>query len=73
MGDVVLQLIPWLLISGIFIWIAARFCKRKGKDLVYAWICIIPGVAFFVLLWLASLTDKQVLDRLAALETRSGT
>jgi hypothetical protein len=31
---------------------------------------LIPSIAPFVLFYLASLTDKQIVDRLAALEAR---
>jgi hypothetical protein len=60
-------LVVWGLIFFVF---AYGVCKRKGRSLIYAWICFIPLFQIAVLIWLASLTDKSVLDRLSALEQR---
>jgi hypothetical protein len=45
-------------------------CRRKGRNAGLACLCLIPFAAPFVLLYLASLTDRQVLDRLSQLEAK---
>ena len=69
--EIIIQLIPFLIVSLVFVWFAYGLCRRKGRDAVYAWLCLVPFVQFFVLLWLASLPDQAVLERLYALEKRS--
>jgi hypothetical protein len=66
-----IQLIIFLILSFSFVWLGHRLCKRKGRDVVYAWLCIVPLVQIFVLIWLASLTDKEILERLALLEQKA--
>ena len=64
--------IPIILIGVPFVIFAAKFAKRKGKDRVpYVLMSLIPFVGLFVLMWLASLTDKVVLDRLEQLENKA--
>jgi hypothetical protein len=65
------QLILFLIVSFSSVWLGYRLCKRKGRDVVYAWLCIVPIVQIFVLIWLASLTDKEILERLAHLEQKA--
>jgi hypothetical protein len=46
--------------------------RRKGRSIGWAFLCFFPLGGVLVLFWLASLTDKQVLDRLSRLEARAG-
>jgi hypothetical protein len=67
-SDFFVQLLPliplWvlMLIFGYFI------ARRKGIGILGLVIGTIPIWGFVVLLWWASLTDKDVLDRLSRLE-----
>jgi hypothetical protein len=70
MSDLVLQLIPTLTISLFVFLLALPICGRKGRGFGYAVLCFIPIAGPFFFFYLLSLTDKQVLDRLAALEGR---
>ncbi len=65
------QLIPFIIFSLPFVWFGYKLCNRKGENIAYAWLCIVPLVQFFILLWLASLTDKEILERLAHLEQKA--
>ena len=60
-----------LFLMGIIFGILAYFIvgKRKGKNpFVCFLLCLIPGFGAFYIIYLASLTDKTVLDRLDHLE-----
>jgi hypothetical protein len=63
-----LSLLPFLLVTFIFFLFAVPISRRKGKGIGFAALCLVPFVSIFILLYLVSLTDKSVLDRLAALE-----
>ena len=69
MDESILQLLPFAILSLLFLFLAYPICRRKGKA-PYAFLCIIPFIGWFVLIYFASLPDKQILDRLAALEGR---
>ena len=69
-GGMLISLLPFLLVSAVLVAFSWPLCRRKGKDLVYAFLCIIPLVGWLLLIYLASLPDKAVLDRLAALEAK---
>ena len=60
--------LPFLIISLIFYFFAIPISRRKGKGNLFPLLCLIPFFSAFILIYLASLTDKEVLDRLAALE-----
>ena len=64
--SLLLSLVPFLLTTIFFF--AIPISRRKGKGIGFAAWCLIPFVTPFILLYLVSLTDKSVLDRLAALE-----
>jgi len=63
-----LSLVPFLLVTLISFFFAIPISRRKGKGIGFAAWCLIPFVTPFILFYLVSLTDKSVLDRLAALE-----
>ncbi|MGJ5048279.1 hypothetical protein ACQR09_14530 [Bradyrhizobium oligotrophicum] len=65
------SLVPFLLVTVIFFVFTIPIARRKGKGIGFAALSLIPFVTPFILLYLASLTDKAVLDRLAALEGKS--
>jgi hypothetical protein len=65
-----LSLLPLLTVSIVFFVFAIPISKRKAKSIGLAFLCLVPFLGLFVLLYLASLTDKAVVDRLAALEGR---
>jgi hypothetical protein len=66
--DLLLSLLPFLLVMVICFLFAIPISRRKGKGLGYAVLCGLPFVGPFMLLYLVSLTDKSVSDRLEALE-----
>ncbi len=66
-----ISLLPFLLVSLIFFLFANPISRRKGKGIGYAALCLVPFLSIFILLYLVSLTDKSVSDRLAALEGKT--
>jgi hypothetical protein len=66
--SLLLSLVPFLLTTIVFFFFAIPISRRKGKGIGFAAWCLIPFVTPFILFYLVSLTDKSVLDRLAALE-----
>lgn len=63
--------IPLLILGIVLAFIAAKFAKRKRKKpVLYVLLALIPAFGGLVLIWLASLTDKEVLDRLSQLEDK---
>jgi len=67
-SDFLIQLIPILLLWGIAVPIVWRMARRKG---VRKWSAVVGCFPFWigiVAIYWASLTDKDVLDRLARLE-----
>jgi hypothetical protein len=71
MREELLSLLPFAIATIIFFLFSIPICRRKGKSVAVALLCLIPFVAIFILLYLVSLPDKQILDRLAALEGKS--
>ena len=69
-SEMLLSLVPFLLITLIAFFFAIPISRRKGKGVGFAAWCLIPFVTPFILFYLVSLTDKSVLDRLAALESK---
>ena len=66
--DPIFSLLPLIFVTLVLFFLSIPISRRKGRSVVYPLLCLIPIVAFFIVVYLASLTDKQVLDRLAALE-----
>ena len=69
--SLLLSLLPFLLTTIIFFFFAIPISRRKGKGVGFAAWCLIPFITPFILFYLVSLTDKSVLDRLAALEGKA--
>jgi hypothetical protein len=70
--DMLLSLVPFLLITLVlFLFVAVPISRRKGKGIGFAAWSLVPFLTPFILFYLVSLTDKSVLDRLAALEGRA--
>jgi hypothetical protein len=69
--SLLLSLLPFLLVSLIFFLFAIPISRRKGRGIGFAAFCLVPFLTPFILFYLASLTDKSVLDRLAALEGKT--
>jgi predicted membrane-bound dolichyl-phosphate-mannose-protein mannosyltransferase len=69
--SLILSLLPFLLVTLISFFFAIPISRRKGKGIGFAAWCLIPFVTPFILFYLVSLTDKSVLDRLAALEGKT--
>ena len=67
-----LSLLPFLLFTAICFFFAIPMSRRKGKGIGFAAWCLVPFLTPFIVFYLASLTDKSVLDRLAALESKTG-
>ena len=70
-SEMLLSLLPFLVTTVIFYFFAIPISRRKGKGAGFAAWCLIPFATPFILFHLASLTDKSVLDRLAALEGKA--
>jgi hypothetical protein len=68
--SLLLSLLPFLLVQLILFFFAIPISRRKGRGIGFAAWCLIPFFGPFFLLYLVSLTDKSVSDRLAALEGR---
>jgi hypothetical protein len=71
LADALISMVPFLLTTLIFFFFAIPISRRKGKGVGFAAWCLIPFLAPFILFHLVSLTDKSVLDRLAALEGKT--
>jgi uncharacterized membrane protein len=69
--SLVLSLLPFAVITIISYFFAIPISRRKGKGVGFAAWCLIPFLTPFILFYLVSLTDKSVLERLAALEMKS--
>jgi ABC-type Na+ efflux pump permease subunit len=69
--SLLLSLLPFLLVTLIVFLFAIPMSRRKGKGIGFAALCLIPFLTPFIVFYLASLTDKSVLDRLAALEGKT--
>jgi hypothetical protein len=68
LSDVLISMVPYSLVTLIMFFVAIPISRRKGKGMGFAALCLVPFLAPFILFYLVSLTDKSVLDRLAALE-----
>jgi hypothetical protein len=71
LSHALISMVPFLLTTIIFFFFAIPISRRKGKGIGFAAWCLIPFVTPFILFHLASLTDKSVLDRLAAIEGKT--
>jgi hypothetical protein len=66
--NIFLSLLPLLMVTVVLFLFAIPIGRRKGRSFGFTLLVLIPFVGPFVLIYLVSLTDRQVLDRLAALE-----
>jgi hypothetical protein len=66
--SLLISLLPFLLITFTCFLFAIPISRRKGKGICFAALCLVPFLTPFIIFYLASLTDKSVLQRLAALE-----
>lgn len=71
LAHALISMVPLLLTTLIFFFFAIPISRRKGKGVGFAALCLIPFLTPFILFYLISLTDKSVLDRLAALEGKT--
>ena len=71
LSDALFSMVPFLLITLIAFFFAIPISRRKGKGIGFAAWCLIPFVTPLILFYLVSLTDKSVLERLAALESKT--
>jgi uncharacterized membrane protein YhaH (DUF805 family) len=71
LAHALLSLVPFLFVTLIAFFFAIPISRRKGKDIGFAAWCLIPFLTPFILFYLVSLTDKSVLDRLAAIEGKA--
>ena len=70
-SEMLISLVPFLVITLIFFFFSIPISRRKGKGVGFAAWGLIPFVTPLILFYLVSLTDKSVLDRLAALERKT--
>jgi hypothetical protein len=66
-----ISMLPFLLVTFIAFLLAIPLSRRKGRGIGFAALCLVPFLTPIILFYLASLTDKSVLDRLAALEGKT--
>ena len=66
-----LSLLPLLLAMGIVAIIIFFMASRKGKSRAWTFLGMIPLANMLILIWLASLTDKAVLDTLEELKRKN--
>jgi hypothetical membrane protein len=71
LSHALISMVPFLLVTFIFFLVAIPISRRKGKGTGFAMWCLIPFATPFIMFYLASLTDRSVLDRLAALEDKT--
>ena len=69
--EMLISLVPFLVTTLIFFFFSIPISRRKGKGVGFAAWGLVPFVTPFILFYLVSLTDKSVLDRLAALEGKT--
>lgn len=72
MADFIIQLVPLFIVGVIIAGVIAPIVKRKGRSPWLALVGLVPLVGPFYLLYVISLTDQAVLDRLARLENQIG-
>ena len=63
----IIALLPLLLMSAVLAAFIFFLAKRKGHSALLALGGIVPMVNVLLAIWLASLTDKSVLEQLEAL------
>ena len=68
--DIFLSLLPLLIMTVMIFLFAIPISRRKGKSFGYTLLILVPVVGWFVFWYVVSLTDKSVLDRLAALDAK---
>ncbi|WP_137046460.1 hypothetical protein [Pseudolabrys sp. FHR47] len=66
--DIFMSLLPFATLTLIVFAFMVPISRRKGKSFAYTLLILIPVVGWFITWYVISLTDKSVLDRLAALE-----
>jgi cell division protein FtsW (lipid II flippase) len=64
------QFVPLLIVTLIFAAISWPMVLRKGLPIWWIILCLIPGLGFLVLIYVASKTDKAVLDQLEELRRK---
>jgi hypothetical protein len=70
--EMLLSFVPYLLTTLVFfLFVAVPISRRKGRGIGFAAWSLVPFFTPFILFYLVSLTDKEVLDRLAALEGKN--
>ena len=64
-------LIPLIIMFAIFYWSLVKpLTKRKGKSQWLELLTLIPLVNMIYIIWLASLTDKSIIDKIKYLEEK---
>ena len=72
-GQLITMIIPFLIIGIPTAILNANIAKRKGKSSAFhGWMSLIPFVGFLLAIYLVSLSDKDLVDKieriLAAIE-----
>lgn len=70
-GSGIISFVPILIIVLVFGLFAWPMTARKGLSRWYVLACFIPLVGPLIFVWIASKTDKAVLDELAALREKN--
>jgi hypothetical protein len=64
----IIALLPLFLMSAVLAAFIFFLAKRKGQSAFLLLIGLVPFVNILVAIWLASLTDKSVLEQIEALK-----
>jgi hypothetical protein len=71
-GFDLMAFLPLLIISIVYAALLWPILRRKGKSRLHIIWSIVPIFGMLLFIWVLSLTDKSVLDRLAELEADKG-
>jgi len=59
------MMLTFLILSVPTIILNATLAKRKGKSrALFAWLSVIPYVGFFLMFYLISLPDKEIIEKI---------
>jgi uncharacterized membrane protein (GlpM family) len=63
-AQLITMLVTFMLIAIPIAFLNANIAKRKGKSAAeFGWLSVIPFVGYFVAIYLVSLTDKALMDK----------
>jgi hypothetical protein len=70
-GSLITMLVTFLLIAIPIAILNSSIARRKGKSgAAYAWLSVLPLVGYFLAIYLISLTDRAVVEKLDRIAER---